>query len=218
VTTRVLIADDHDIVRRGLRTVLCLDPDLEIVGEVEDGLQAVHAAARLRPHVVLMDLLMPELDGIEATRRIRTDFPDVQVLALTSVVESGSVVDAVRAGAIGYVLKDGQAETLPPAIKAAAAGQVQLAPRVADYLFAEVRAPQRPDVLSEREIDVLRLLGEGLANKQIAYQLAISEKTVKAHVSAILGKLGLQSRTQAALEAARRGLVSSVGASPGRAR
>jgi DNA-binding NarL/FixJ family response regulator len=217
MATRVLIADDHDIVRRGLRTVLGLDPDLEIVGEVEDGLQAVHAAARLRPNVVLMDLLMPQLDGIEATRRIRTDLPEVQVLALTSVVESGSVVDAVRAGAIGYVLKDGQADTLPPAIKAAAAGQVQLAPRVAGYVLTEVRAPQRPDALSEREIDVLRLLGEGLANKQIAHELAISEKTVKAHVSSILGKLGLQSRTQAALEAARRGLISPVRTRPNRA-
>jgi DNA-binding NarL/FixJ family response regulator len=218
MTTRVLIADDHDIVRRGLRSVLGLDPDLEIVGEVEDGVQAVHAAARLRPNVVLMDLLMPEVDGIEATRRIRRQLPEVQVLALTSVVESGSVIDAVRAGAIGYVLKDGQADALSPAIKAAAAGQVQLAPRIAGHVLMEVRSPQRPDALSERELDVLRLLGEGLANKQIAHELTISEKTVKAHVSAILGKLGLQSRTQAALEAGKRGLISSVSARPTRSR
>jgi len=211
---RVLIADDHDIVRRGLRMILALDPDIEIVGEVSDGVQAVHAAERLRPDVVLMDLLMPELDGIEATRQIRCALPAVQVLALTSVVESGSVVDAVRAGAVGYVLKDGDAEELPSHVRAAAAGRIQLSPSVAASVVQEIRAPQRPDALSSREIDVLRLLGAGLANKQIGRELLISEKTVKAHVSAILGKLGLDSRTQAALEATRRGLVSQVSALP----
>jgi len=211
---RVLIADDHDIVRRGLRMILTLDPEIEIVGEVDNGVQAVRGAERLRPDVVLMDLLMPELDGIEATRRIRDTLPDVQVLALTSVVESGSVVDAVRAGAVGYVLKDGQADELPSQVRAAAAGQIQLAPKVAACVVQEVRAPQRPDALSSREIDVLRLLGAGLANKQIGLVLSISEKTVKAHVSAILGKLGLDSRTQAALEASKRGLISPVAAIP----
>jgi DNA-binding NarL/FixJ family response regulator len=217
MTIRVLIADDHDIVRRGLRTILALDPDIEVVGEAENGLQAVHAAQRLRPDVVLMDLLMPEIDGIEATRQIRKLVPDIQVLALTSVVESGSVVDAVRAGAVGYLLKDGQADDVPTAIKAASVGDVRLAPRVAACVLQEVRAPQRPDALSTREIDVLRLLGAGLANKQIGLELAISEKTVKAHVSAILGKLGLSSRTQAALEASKRGLISSVATLPIRA-
>jgi DNA-binding NarL/FixJ family response regulator len=215
MTIRVLIADDHDIVRRGLRTILTLDAEIEIVGEAENGLQAVHAAQRLRPDVVLMDLLMPEIDGIEATREIRRIAPDTHVLALTSVVESGSVVDAVRAGAVGYILKDGQADELPAAIKAAAVGDVALAPRVAACVLQEVRAPQRPDMLSTREIDVLRLVGAGLANKQIGHELAISEKTVKAHVSAILGKLGLSSRTQAALEASKRGLISPVAALPG---
>jgi DNA-binding NarL/FixJ family response regulator len=207
---RVLIADDHDIVRRGLRTILTLDPEIDIVGEVENGTQAVRGAERLRPDVVLMDLLMPELDGIEATRQIRRSLPNVQVLALTSVVESGSVVDAVRAGAVGYVLKDGQADELPSQVRSAAAGHVQLAPKVAACVVQEVRAPQRPDALSSREVDVLRLLGAGLANKQIGLALSISEKTVKAHVSAILGKLGLDSRTQAALEASKRGLISPV--------
>jgi DNA-binding NarL/FixJ family response regulator len=209
---RVLIADDHDIVRRGLRTMLALDPEIEIVGEVENGNQAVRAAGRLRPNVVVMDLLMPELDGIEATRQIRQSLPEVQVLALTSVVESGSVVDAVRAGAVGYVLKDGHADELPSLVREAAAGRIQLGPKVTASLVQEVRAPQRPDALSTREIDVLRLLGDGLANKQIGFQLSISEKTVKAHVSAILAKLGLDSRTQAALEARKRGLVSPVAA------
>jgi DNA-binding NarL/FixJ family response regulator len=212
----VLIADDHDIVRRGLRMILALDPELEIVGEAEDGVQAVHAARRLRPNVVVMDLLMPQLNGIEATRQIRRDVPEVQVLALTSVVESGSVVDAVRAGAVGYVLKDGQADDLPRAVRAAAEGNVELAPKVAASVLREVRAPQRPDGLSSREVDVLRLLGAGLPNKQIGRELAISEKTVKAHVSAILGKLGLDSRTQAALEASKRGLISSVSPTPSR--
>jgi DNA-binding NarL/FixJ family response regulator len=216
MTIRILIADDHDIVRRGLRTILALDPDIEIVGEAENGLQAVHAVQRLRPDVVLMDLLMPEIDGIEATREIRRATPETQVLALTSVVESGSVVDAVRAGAVGYILKDGRADELPAAIKAASVGDVRLAPRVAACVLQEVRAPQRPDALSSREIDVLRLVGAGLANKQIGQELAISEKTVKAHVSAILGKLGLSSRTQAALEASKRGLISPVAALPSR--
>jgi DNA-binding NarL/FixJ family response regulator len=214
MTIRVLIADDHDIVRRGLRTILALDPEIDIVGEADNGLQAVYAAQRLRPNVVLMDLLMPEIDGIEATRQIRRLTPDTQVLALTSVVESGSVVDAVRAGAVGYILKDGQADELPAAIKSAAVGDVRLAPKVAASVLQEVRAPQRPDALSTREIDVLRLVGAGLANKQIGHELAISEKTVKAHVSAILGKLGLSSRTQAALEASKRGLISPVATLP----
>jgi two-component system, NarL family, response regulator LiaR len=216
MAVRVLIADDHDIVRRGLRMILALDAEIEIVGEVSNGAQAVHAAARLRPDVVLMDLLMPELDGVEATRQIRGSLPEVQVLALTSVVESGSVVDAVRAGAVGYVLKDGQADELPTLVRAAAAGQIQLAPKVAACVVQEVRAPQRPDALSTREVDVLRLLGAGLPNKQIGRELSISEKTVKAHVSAILAKLGLDSRTQAALEATRRGLISPVSALPAR--
>jgi DNA-binding NarL/FixJ family response regulator len=214
MTTRVLIADDHDIVRRGLRTILALDPEIDVVGEAEDGEQAVRAASRLRPDVILMDLLMPRLDGIEATRQIRRQTPEIQVLALTSVVESGSVVDAVRAGAVGYLLKDGQADDLPAAVHAAAAGRVLLAPNVAACVVQEVRAPQRPDALSNREVEVLRLLGTGLANKQIGCELAISEKTVKAHVSAILGKMGLVSRTQAALEASRRGLISPVSRLP----
>jgi DNA-binding NarL/FixJ family response regulator len=214
MSTRVLIADDHDIVRRGLRTVLSLEPDIEIVGEAEDGVQAVHAALRLRPTVVLMDLLMPGLDGIEATRQIRATASETQVIVLTSVIESGSIVDAVRAGAVGYVLKDGNADELPMAIRAAATGQVRLSPRVTACVVQEVRAPRRPDALSNREVDVLRLLGAGLANKQIGRELAISEKTVKAHVTAILGKLGLGSRTQAALEASKRGLISPVAALP----
>jgi DNA-binding NarL/FixJ family response regulator len=204
---RVLIADDHDVVRQGLRTYLELDPELEVVGEAADGREAVHLAHRLRPNVVLMDLLMPELDGVAATKIIRSELPETEVVALTSVLEDASVVGAVRAGAIGYLLKDTKAQELRQAIKSAAAGQVQLAPQAAARLMREVSAPERPETLSEREVDVLRLLARGLANKEIAGELSIAEKTVKTHVSSILGKLGVQSRTQAALYAGRIGLV-----------
>ena len=207
MAVRVLIADDHDVVRQGLRTFLELDPELEVVGEAADGREAVRLAHRLRPNVVLMDLLMPELDGIAATQVIRGELPETEVVALTSVLDDASVVGAVRAGAIGYLLKDTRAQELRQAIKSAAAGQVQLSPAAAARLMREVTAPERPDVLSERETDVLRLLGRGLANKQIARDLSIGEKTVKTHVSSILGKLGVQSRTQAALYAGRIGLV-----------
>jgi two-component system, NarL family, response regulator LiaR len=204
---RILIADDHEVVRQGLRVSLGVDPSLEVVGEAADGAEAVRLAHRLRPDVVLMDLLMPELDGISATELIRRELPDTEVVALTSVLEDASVVGAVRAGAIGYLLKDTRAPELRRAIKAAAAGQVQLSPSAAARLMREVAPPQRPDTLSERETDVLRLLAHGLANKEISRDLGIAEKTVKTHVSSILGKLGVQSRTQAALYAGRVGVV-----------
>ena len=207
MTLRILIADDHHVVRQGLRTYLRVDPELEVVGEAEDGAEAVRLARRLRPDVVLMDLIMPELDGIAAIRQIRSELPDTEVMALTSVLEDASVVEAVRAGAIGYLLKNTRAQELRLAIKAAAQGQVQLSPKAAARLMREVAAPERPETLSEREVEVLRLLARGLANKEIARDLSIAEKTVKTHVSSILGKLGVQSRTQAALYAGRIGLV-----------
>lgn len=184
-----------------------LDPELEIVGEASDGSEARRLAEELAPDVVLMDLLMPVMDGIAATEAIRRDLPDVEVIALTSVLEDASVVGAVKAGAIGYLLKDTQADELRRAIKAAAAGQVQLSPEAAARLVREVRAPESPEALTERETDVLRLLAQGKANKEIAVALAIGEKTVKTHVSNILSKLGVQSRTQAALYAAQIGLT-----------
>ncbi len=208
MTIRILIADDHSVVRQGLRMFLALDPDLEVVGEAADGAEALRLARRLQPDVVLMDLLMPVMDGIAATAAIRRETHEIEVLALTSVLEDAAVTGAVRAGAIGYLLKDTQADELCRAIKAAAAGQVQLSPQAAARLMREVRAPESPESLTEREIEVLRLLARGKANKEIGAALYIGEKTVKTHVSNILSKLGVQSRTQAALYAVQLGLVS----------
>jgi two-component system, NarL family, response regulator LiaR len=206
---RILIADDHSVVRQGLRMFLGLDPELEIIGEASDGAEAVKMSHALNPDVVLMDMLMPVMGGIEATQMIRRELPDTEVIALTSVLDDGSVVGAVKAGAIGYLLKDTQADDLRRAIKAAAAGQVQLSPQAAARLMREVRTPDPPSVseLTEREGDVLRLIAQGKANKEIAMDLVIGEKTVKTHVSNILMKLGVQSRTQAALYAAQNGLA-----------
>ncbi|MCC7364582.1 MAG: response regulator transcription factor [Dehalococcoidia bacterium] len=207
MTIRILLADDHSVVRQGLKMFLGLDPDLEVVGEAQNGEEAVRLAHQLLPDVVLMDLLMPVMDGITAIGKIRTELPDVEVIALTSVLEDASVVGAVRAGAIGYLLKDTQDEELRRAIKAAAQGQVQLSPQAAARLMREMRQPEAPEPLTEREQEVLVLLARGRANKEIARDLSIGEKTVKTHVSNILSKLGVQSRTQAALHAVRVGLV-----------
>jgi two-component system, NarL family, response regulator LiaR len=208
MTIRILLVDDHTVVRKGLRTFLSYDPDLEVVGEAADGKEALTKARELTPDVVLMDLLMPEMDGIAATAAIRRELPETEVLALTSVLEDASVVGAVRAGAIGYLLKDTQAEALCKAIKAAAEGQVQLTPKAAARLMQAVSSPESPEALTERETDVLRLLAQGYSNKQIARSLNNTEKTIKTHVSRILSKLGVQSRTQATLYAIRTGLVS----------
>lgn len=208
MTIRILIVDDHTVVRQGLHMFLGLEEDLEIVGEARDGAQAVELARKLTPDVVLMDLLMPVMDGIQATKLIRQELPDTEVIAVTSVLEDEMVVGAIRAGAIGYLLKDAEAAELIKAIRAAADGQVQLSPQVATRLLREVRAPESPETLTEREIEVLRLLARGQSNKEIAKNLFIAEKTVKTHISNILGKLDVPSRTQAALYAARIGLVS----------
>jgi DNA-binding NarL/FixJ family response regulator len=208
VSIRIVLADDHSVVRQGLKMFLALDPDFEVVGEAENGAQAVELARKLGPDVVLMDLLMPVMDGITAIGLIRKEMPDTEVIALTSVLEDASVVGAVKAGAIGYLLKDTQSDELLRSIKAAAAGQVQLSPQAAARLMREVRTPDSSQGLTERETEVLRLLAQGKANKEIALELVIGEKTVKTHVSNILMKLGVQSRTQAALYAAQRGMVT----------
>lgn len=205
---RILIVDDHSVVRQGLRMFLSLDGELEVIGEAANGQEAIEIVKKLQPDVVLMDLLMPVMDGISATQVIRRDYPASEVIALTSVLEDASVVNAVRAGAIGYLLKDTQADELCRAIKAAAAGQVQLSPKAAERLMREIRAPESPEKLTERETEVLRLLAVGKSNKEIASEMYISETTVKTHVSNILMKLNVPSRTQAALYAVRIGLVS----------
>jgi DNA-binding NarL/FixJ family response regulator len=204
---RIIIADDHAVVRQGLRMFLGLDDDFEVIGEAANGAEAIDLTRTLQPDVVLMDLLMPVMDGITAIREIRREMPDTEVIALTSVLEDASVVGAVKAGAIGYLLKDTQSDELCRAIKAAAQGQVQLSPQAAARLMREVRTPESPESLTDRETEVLRHLAAGYANKEIARELVIGEKTVKTHVSNILAKLGVQSRTQAALYAVRIGLV-----------
>lgn len=205
---RVLIVDDHSVVREGLRMFLGRDPDLAVVGEAADGAEAVHLAQQLRPDVVLMDLLMPVMDGIAATSAIRSALADTEVIALTSVLESEAVLGAVKAGAIGYLLKDTQAHELRRAIKAAAAGQVQLSPQSSAYLMRSVRTSETHEVLTEREAEVLRLIAQGHSNKEIARHLQVVEDTVKTHVRHILSKLGVQSRTQAVLCAVRLGLIT----------
>jgi DNA-binding NarL/FixJ family response regulator len=205
---RVLIADDHSVVRQGLRMFLAADAEIEVVGEARDGAEALRLTRQLQPDVVLMDLLMPVMDGMTATATIRRELPDTEVVALTSMLEDKSVVEAIRSGAVGYLLKDTEAHELRRAIRAAAAGQVQLSPQVTARLVREVAAPRQPQPLTERETSVLGLLAQGQSNKDIARTLSIGEQTVKTHVAHILGKLGVSSRTQAALHAVRIGLAS----------
>jgi DNA-binding NarL/FixJ family response regulator len=208
---RILVVDDHQVVREGLKMFLALDEELEIAGEAEEGAQAVRQAHELQPDIVLMDLLMPGMDGIAATQIIRRELPEVEVLALTSVLEDQLVYAAMRAGAIGYLLKDTKAKELCRAIKAAAAGQVQLSPQAATRLIREIQAPESPETLTPRETEVLHLLAQGKSNHEIGSTLVIALKTVKTHVGNILSKLGVSSRTQAALYAVRIGLVSIEG-------
>ena len=208
MTIRTLITDDHKVVRRGLRGFLELDPELEVVGEASNGEEAVELARRLEPNVVLMDLLMPVMDGIEATRQIRRELPEVEVVALTSVLEDASVTGAIKAGAIGYLLKTTDADELCEAIRAAAAGKVQLAPEAAARLMhEEVRVPESPEALTERETEVLELIARGKTNNRITHELFIGEATIKSHVHSILSKLNVSSRIQATLYAVSSDLV-----------
>ncbi len=223
---RVLIVDDHAVVRQGLRTFLALHDDvsptgasavpIEVVGEAVDGIQAVDLARRLQPDVILLDLVMPEMDGIEATSRIIEDSPHSRVIILTSFGEEDKVFPAIRAGAQGYLLKDIAPDDLIRAVQEAYLGKVQLHPDIAKKLMSAVAAKEEPsgpraptslEVLTERELEVLRLIAGGLNNREIAEQLVISDKTVKTHVSSILGKLHLADRTRAAIYALRHGLA-----------
>src|SRR5690606_14972313 len=204
---RILLVDDHTVVRRGLKLAFGLEDDFEVVGEAENGRQAVALAGELQPHVVVMDLLMPVMSGVEATREIRRLYPDIEGVALTSVVEDRMVVDVTEAGAAGYMLKESRPDDLFEAVRAASRGEVRLDPRAQQRLVREVRTPQLREPLTDREIEVLTHVAKGRTNKGIAQDLEVAEATVKTHVSNLLAKLGLKSRTQAALYAMREGLV-----------
>jgi two-component system, NarL family, response regulator LiaR len=207
---RLLIAEDHAVVREGLRMFLRLDADIEVVGEAPDGRQALEVAHALRPDVVLMDLVMPIMDGITATEAIRRELPEVEVVALTGFREDHLIVKALRAGAIGYVLKDTDADSLQRAIQAAAAGQMVLSQSIVTaHLARDTNAAGGPGHLTAREADVLVLIARGRSNKDIARELSIGQQTVKTYVSNILTKLSLQSRTQAALYALQTGMVTT---------
>jgi NarL family two-component system response regulator LiaR len=210
-TIRVLIADDHAVVRQGLRTFLELQDDIEVVADACDGEEAVAAALDDRPDVVLMDLVMPGVDGIEATRRILSERPGTRVIALTSFLDEDKVMPAVRAGAAGYLLKDVEPDELVRAIQTVNDGGALLHPAVTARLMREVAEDERDAEsdgnLTAREREVLALVARGLPNKLIARELGIAEKTVKAHMTSILAKLGVTDRTQAALLAVRRGWV-----------
>jgi DNA-binding NarL/FixJ family response regulator/class 3 adenylate cyclase len=199
---RVLLVDDHAVVRRGLRGFLELIKDFEVVGEAENGREGVAAAERLAPDVILMDLLMPEMGGLEAIAAIKQAHPEIEIVAVTSFIEEEKVTSALEAGASGYLLKDAEAEEVAQAIRAAFNGEVHLDPAVSRLLAQRLRQRKEPEPvepLTAREKEVLSQLAKGAANKEIAYELGITERTARTHVSNILGKLGLASRTQAAL-------------------
>jgi two-component system, NarL family, response regulator LiaR len=209
---RVLIADDHAVVRQGLRTFLELQDDIEVVADVADGEAALRAAEEHEPDVVLMDLVMPGVGGVEAIRLLRKARPQARVLVLTSFLDDDKLFPAVRAGAAGYLLKDVEPAELVRAIRTVDDGEALLNPAVAARLmeeFSETDRPAADEALTARERQVLELIAQGLPNKLIARDLGIAEKTVKTHVSSILGKLGLTDRTQAALYAVRAGLIES---------
>ena len=208
----MLIVDDHSVVRMGLRMFFDLQDDIEVVGEAADGSEGVAMARRLEPDVVLMDLLMPNMDGITAIGRIKAERPETEIVTMTSFIEEEKVTSALEAGASGYVLKDAEAEEVAAAVRAAYAGEVHLDPAVARLLAQRLRTRKSPEdelaePLTDREKDVLRLLGQGMSNKEIGAALFITERTARTYVSNILGKLGLASRTQAALYAVEHKLV-----------
>jgi NarL family two-component system response regulator LiaR len=212
---KLLTVDDHAVVRQGLRGFLELTEEFEVVAEGTNGLEAVSLAQELQPDVVLMDLVMPEMDGIEATRRIKLANPDMKVLILSSFGDENNVLPAIQAGALGYILKDIDPEELADAIRKTAQGKTQLDPEIANLLISHMQNDSKDDEqvnqklseLTSREVEVLIQIGRGLSNKEIATELSISQMTVKTHVSNILSKLHLTDRTQAAIFSIRQGLV-----------
>ena len=211
---KVLITDDQAIVRKGIRALLTTEADIEVVGEAENGVEAINQIAKLSPDVTLMDLEMPKMDGIEAIRRITADQPKARILVLTSFATDDKVFPAIKAGALGYLLKDSSPEELVQAVRQVYRGESSLHPTIARKVLQELSRPPEPkqiptiEPLTEREVEVLRLVARGLNNQRIADQLVISEATVRTHVSNILGKLHLASRTQAGVAALQTGLAS----------
>jgi NarL family two-component system response regulator LiaR len=211
-TIRVLVVDDHAIIRKGIRAVLDLVPDIDLVGEAENGIQAVKLEAELKPDVILMDLMMPEMDGIACIKQIKAQQPKARILVLTNFAGEEMIFPAIKAGAVGYHLKDSSPATLIEAIRQVNQGVAALHPSIAKKVLEEFHhsnhEPSVEESLTQRELEVLRMIAQGRENKEIAEQLVISDATVRTHVSNILGKLHLASRTQAALYALREGLAS----------
>jgi NarL family two-component system response regulator LiaR len=211
-TIRVFVAEDHAIVRKGVCALLTLEPGIEVVGEASNGQEAVRGIESSQPDVILMDLVMPEMDGIEAIRQVMARQPEARILVLTSFATDDKVFPAIKAGALGYLLKDSEPREVVDAIRQVHRGESSLHPRIARKLMQELSRPPdqppTPDPLSEREMEVLRPVAQGKSNRDIADDLTITEGTVRVHVSSILGKLHLASRTQATLYALREGLAS----------
>lgn len=209
---RLLIADDHAVVREGLRALFATEPDIELVGEAADGIEAVGKAMSLKPDVILLDMLMPRMNGLEAIGEIRKQNPQARILVLTSFAEDDKVFPAIKSGALGYLLKDSSPQELMNAIRSVARGEASLHPTIARKLIRELNQPAagRPptaDPLTDREVEILRYVAQGMTNDEIAGKLVISERTVRTHVSNILDKLHLANRTQAALYALKEGIA-----------
>lgn len=211
-TIRIFIADDHAIVREGLRALLATEPDLELVGEASDGIQAVSKVHALKPDVILLDMVMPRMDGLEVIVEIKKSWPEAKIIVLTSFSDDEKVFSAIRSGALGYLLKESSPQDLLQAIHSVARGEGFLSPTIASKVMREINQPPKlpptKDPLTEREVEILQLVAKGLTNDEIAEKLVVSERTVRTHVSNILAKLQLANRTQAALYALKEGLAS----------
>lgn len=209
---RVLVVDDHPVVRRGIQSLLAEEPDIEVVGEAANGKEALAQVERLHPDVVLMDLVMPEMNGVEAIRRITASHPETRVLVMTSFAADDKVFPSIKAGALGYLLKDSDPEDLVRVIHQVYRGELSIHPSIARKVIQELNRPSEepltPSPLTAREVEILNLLAQGLDNKEIAYRLVLRDATVRTHVSNILGKLHLANRVQATLYALRKGLTS----------